>query len=104
MSKKVIVTILEGIEEVASLLDGLPEIAYDLMHATRDNLGSVLEKNLSHMESSGVFAFVIVLSQESYRAEMQNRTVASMLTANGIKAEPIFLVVDKTLPGRKSTG
>jgi diguanylate cyclase (GGDEF)-like protein len=95
MSKKVVITLLENIEELAPLLDKLPEVTYTLLHASSENLTSVIEKNLSLFQSSVDGSFVIVLSKKSYQKEGIQRSVAEVLTSSGVKAEPIFLVADK---------
>jgi diguanylate cyclase (GGDEF)-like protein len=95
MSKKVVFTLLDGIEEVALLLDELPELTYILKHAEPGNLCTVIEKNLPHIMKSEDNSFVIVLSRKHYYGEAKERSVAKLMTSSGIKAEPIFLVVDK---------
>ncbi len=95
MSKRVVVTLLDGIEKLTPLLDQLPEVTYDLIPASQDNLSVVLEKNLPSVSSDPEASFVIVLSKESYAAEERDRRVAESLPAVGIKAEPVFLVAGR---------
>ena len=95
MSEKVVITLLKDIEEVAPLLDKLPEASYALLHANSRNLTSVLEKKLSSSHADGDGSIVIVLSKGNYEKKGLPQSVAEVLTRSGIKAEPIFLVVDR---------
>lgn len=95
MSEKVVITLLKDIEEVAPLLDKLPEASYTLLHANSRNLTSVLEKKLSSSHADRDGSIVIVLSKGNYEKKGLPQSVAEVLTRSGIKAEPIFLVVDR---------
>lgn len=95
MSEKVVITLLKDIEEVAPLLDKLPEASYTLLHANSRNLTSVLEKKLSSSHADRDGSIVILLSKGNYKKKGLPQSVAEVLTRSGIKAEPIFLVVDR---------
>jgi len=95
MSEKVVITLLKDIEEVAPLLDKLPEASYTLLHADSRNLTSVLEKKLSSSHADGDGSIVILLSKGIYKQKGLPHSVAEALTRSGIKAEPVFLVVDR---------
>lgn len=95
MSEKVVITLLKDIEEVAPLLDKLPESSYTLLHANSRNLTSVLEKKLSSSHADEDGSIVILLSKGNYEKKGLPQSVAEVLTRSGIKAEPIFLVVDR---------
>jgi len=91
MSEKVVITLLKDIEELAPLLDKLPEVSYTLLHATSRNLTSVLEKHLFSSHSDGDGSIVIVLSKGTYGKKGLPQSVGEVLTRSGIKAEPVFL-------------
>ncbi len=93
MAKRVVVTLLDGIEAVAPLLDKLPEVGYTLLGAEPNQLCEILEKNLSMLTDDEEVSFVIVLSRDNYFKEAEERSVAELLTGSGIKAEPVCLVV-----------
>ena len=95
MSEKVVITLLKDIEELAPLLDKLPEVSYTLLHATSRNLTSVLEKHLSSSHSDGDGSIVIVLSKGTYGKKGLPQSVGEVLTRSGIKAEPVFLVAGR---------
>ncbi len=95
MSEKVVITLLKDIEELAPLLDKLPEVSYTLLHATARNLTSVLEKSLSSSHFDGEGSIVIVLSKGHYNKKGLSQSVAEVLTRSGVKADPVFLVADR---------
>ena len=95
--KQIVVTHLEGIEEVAPLLDKLPVRPYTLYNATTEDFHKVLGSILSHLTTSDEMSFVVVMSKKTFLREEREKTVATLLTGAGIKAEPVFVVVDRKL-------
>ena len=95
MNQRVVITLLEGIEELTPLLDKLPEASYTLLFANAGDFSTILEKNITHIQADVDSSFIIVFSKGSYFMEEEKRGVAKILTESGIKAEPVFLVVDR---------
>jgi diguanylate cyclase (GGDEF)-like protein len=95
MSKQIVITHLEGIEEIAPLLDKLPVRYYDLHNATSDDFHQVVESFLKSMTGKDDMAFVVVMSKKTFIKEENEKAVGKLLTGAGIKAETVFLVADK---------
>ena len=97
MVKQIVVTHLDGIEEIAPLLDKLPVRPYTLHNATREDFAEVLESLFSHLGGGDDWSFVVVMSKKTFLREEREKTVGKLLTGAGIKAEPVFLVADHAL-------
>ena len=95
MNMKMILTILDGIEEIAPLLDELPETEYSLYYAEEKQITGTIKRVIEHILKDDDTIFIILLPKKSYFKEEESKNMANMIVESGIKAEPVFLVADK---------
>ena len=95
MSKDIIVSYLDGVDNKASLLTCLPKDLYLIQQVSPKEITGVLAKLLPTIQADEEKAFIILISREAYLREEEEREIASLITSSGLKAEPVFLVVGK---------